>query len=126
MPTKRRSGSDPEIDALFRLPLAEFTAARKALAARRKKSGRADDAERVRSLAKPPAPAWAVNQLYWENPKAVDQLIAVTERVRKAQTGQIKNADIRELLNEKKQMMMELTARASAILGDAGHAASPD
>jgi hypothetical protein len=126
MPTKRRDDSNAEIDALFRLPLAEFTAARNALAAQLKKSSRTDDAERVKSLAKPPAPAWAVNQVYWENPKGVDQLIAVTERVRKAQTGQIKNADVRDLLNEKKRMMAELTARASAILSDAGHAASPD
>jgi hypothetical protein len=126
MPTKRRSDSNPEIDALFRLPLAEFTAVRNALAARLRKSGRTDDAERVKSLAKPPAPAWAVNLLYWENPKAFDQLIAVTERVRKAQTGQVRNANVRDLLNEKKRMMAELTSRASAILSDAGHAASPD
>jgi hypothetical protein len=79
----------------------------------------------VKSLAKPPAPAWAVNQLYWEKPKAIDQLMAVTERVRKAQTGRIKNVDIRELLNEKKRMMAELMERASAILSAASHAASP-
>jgi hypothetical protein len=126
MPTKRRNDSNEEIDALFRIPLAEFTAVRNAIVARLRKSGRTDDAERVKSLAKPPAPAWAVNQLYWENPKAFDQLIAVTERVRKAQTGQIRNANVRDLLNEKKRMMAELTSRASAILSDAGHAASPD
>lgn len=122
MATKRTS----EIDALFQLPLAEFTSARNALAARLKKSDRAIDAERVKSLVKPPAPAWAVNQLYWENPKAIDQLIAVTERIRKAQTGKNKNDDVRELLDEKKRMIGELMERASAILTDAGHAASPD
>ena len=126
MPTKRPTGPDAEIDALFHLPLAEFTSARNALAARFAKLGRAIDAKRVKSLAKPPAPAWAVNQLYWQNPKAIDQLIGVTERIRKAQTGKIKNVDLRDLFNEKKRMMSELTERGSAILTAAGHAASID
>ena len=125
MATKRATNLDAEIDALFRLPLAEFASARNTLAARLKKLGRAIDAERVKSLAKPPAPAWAVNQLYWQNPRAIDQLIGVTERVRKAQTGRTKNADLRELLSEKKQMMAGLMEKASPILSAAGHAASP-
>jgi len=126
MPIKRPTGTDAEIDALFRLPLADFTSARNALAARLNKLGRAIDAKRVKSLAKPPAPAWAVNQLYWQKPRAIEQLIDVTERVRKAQTGKIKNGNVRALLNEKKQMMAALTERASAILAGDGHAASPD
>src|SRR6266550_7544192 len=126
MPTKRATNLDAEIDALFRLPLAEFTPARNALVARLKKLDRAIDAERVKSLTKPPAPAWAVNQLYWQNPRAIDQLVGVTERVRKAQSGRIKNADLRELLSEKKRMTAELMEKASAILSAAGHAASPD
>jgi hypothetical protein len=119
MASRRKQDPDAEIDALFRLPLAEFTAARNALAKRL-------DDSRVKSLAKPPATAWAVNQLYWQKPKAIEELIGVTERVRKAQTGKLKNVDVRELLNEKKRMMAALMERASAILGDAGHAASPD
>src|SRR5881398_2832944 len=105
MPTKRRTDPDAEIDSLFRLPLAEFTSARNALATQLRKSGRADDAQRVKSLVKPPATAWVVNQVYWQNPKAIDELISMTARVRKAQTGRSKNDDLRELLNEKKRMM---------------------
>ena len=126
MATKSRAGLDGEIDALFRLPLSDFTPARNALAARLRKEKRAIEAERVRSLAKPPAPAWAVNQLYWEDPQAIEQLLAVAERIRKAQTGRSKNADVRQLLAEKKQMTAALMERASAILREAGHAASPD
>jgi hypothetical protein len=88
--------------------------------------GRPIDAKRVKSLPKPAAPAWAVNQIYWQNPKAIDQLVGVTERIRKAQTGKIKNVDLRGLFDEKKKMMGGLTERASAILAAAGHAASPD
>ena len=118
MPAKRGTDANAEIDALFRLPLAEFTSARNVLATRLKKLDRAIEAERVKSLPKPPAPAWAVNQLYWKNPKAIDQLIGVTERIRKAQTGKVKNADIRDFLNEKKCMTADLMERASAILGE--------
>ena len=73
MPTKGPNDLDLEIDGLFRLPLSDFTAARNALAGRLKKDKRAIDAERVKALAKPPAPAWAVNQLYWEDPQAIDE-----------------------------------------------------
>ena len=117
--------SKNEVDDLFRLPLTEFTPARNALAAKLAKAGRTIEAKHVKSLAKPPAPAWAVNQLYWQKPKAIDDLIDVTERVRKAQTGKLKNADVRELLSEKKKMMGALMERASSILSDAGSAASP-
>jgi len=80
----------------------------------------------VKALAKPPAPAWAVNQLYWQDPKAIERLLTLGERTRKAQTGQLKNADLRALIDEKKQMTTALLTKASAILEEAGHAASGD
>ncbi len=123
-----RRGSDigAEIDALFQLPLAEFTGARNALAKRLRTDGWVLDAERVKALAKPTSPAWAVNQLYWQDPKAFERLLTLGERARKAQTGQLKNADLRALIEEKKQMTTALLTKASAILEGAGHAASPD
>src|SRR5512144_2501328 len=92
MTATRGSSFDSELDALFQRPLAEFIAARNALAGRLRKEGRAVEAERVKALAKPSTPAWTVNQLFWENPKAFDRLVAVTERVRKALTGLTRNA----------------------------------
>lgn len=123
-----RRGSDigAEIDALFQRSLAEFTAARNALAKELKNEGRTLDAERVKALAKPSSPAWAVNQLYWQDPKAIDRLLTLGQRVRKAQTGQLKNADLRALIEEKKQMTTALLTTASAILDEAGQAASAD
>lgn len=119
---------DTEIDELFRLPLQEFTSARNALAARLKKEGRADDADHVRGIQKPPATAWAVNQLHWKHPKAVEGLLGVGERFRKAQGAQLagKGADLKQLLNERREALAELMAKATDILRDAGHAASPD
>jgi hypothetical protein len=123
---KRKSDLDAEIDPLFQLPLAEFTGARNALAARLKKEGRAVEAERVKTLIKPPAPAWAVNQLYWQDPRSFDTLLTVGERLRRAQTGKLKDVDLRVLLDDKKQLMAALLARAAAILAADGHAASVD
>jgi hypothetical protein len=123
---KSGSNLDAEIDDLFRQALGEFTAARNALAKRLAKDGRAMDAQRVKALAKPTAPAWAVNQLYWQDPKAIARLLAAGDRVRKAQTGQLAKADLRDLLDQKKLLMNALTEKAAAILGAAGHAASPD
>ena len=123
---KRGPDIDADIDALFQGSLAEFTAARNALAKRLKGEGRTLDAERVKALAKPSAPAWAVNQLYWHDPKSIDRLLALGERVRKAQTGHLKNADLRALLDEKKEMTTALVTKATAILEKAGHAASLD
>lgn len=123
---KRGFDLDAEIDPLFQLPLAEFTRARNALAARLKKEGRVVDAESVKTLVKPPAPAWAVNQLYWQDPKSFETLLAAGQRVRHAQTGKLKNVDFRVLLDEKKQRLAALLTSASAILAAGGHAASAD
>jgi hypothetical protein len=123
---KRGSDIGAEIDALFQLSLAEFTGARNALAKHLRSEGWTLDAERVKALTKPPAPAWAVNQLYWQDPKAIERLRTLGERIRRAQTGQLKNADLRALIDEKKQMTSALLTKASVILEKAGHAASPD
>jgi hypothetical protein len=123
---RRGSHIDAEIDDLFQRSLDEFTAARNALAKQLKSEGRTLDAERVKALAKPPAPAWAVNQLYWQDPKAIERLLTLGERVRKAQTGQLRNANLRALIDEKKQMTAALLSTAAAILEEGGHAASPD
>jgi len=119
-----RSKIDAEIDALFQLPLAEFTSERNALAARLKKEGRADDAARVKALAKATATAWAVNQLYWRDRKDFDHLLALSAKVRKAHTGA--SPDLRELLEERRELVSELAGRAEAILREGEHAVTPD
>lgn len=118
-----------DIDNLFQLPLSEFTAARNALAAKLKKTGQADAAARVKALPKPPASAWAVNQLYWrDDRKAFDQLMAAGEKLRKAQASQLrgKGGDMREPLEERRVALSDLTGRAGALLQEAGHTPSPD
>lgn len=126
---KRLNDLEADIDALFKLPLAEFTGARNELAARLKKSGSGEDqaeAARVKALAKPSISAWAVNQLYWNHREAFDQLIASGERFHKAQTakGGGKIADMRTALDARREALTDLTDLATSLLQDAGHTPS--
>ena len=70
---------DEEIAELYRLPLAEFTSGRNALA---KRAGAR--AAEVRALSKPAIGAWAVNQLYWHDRDTYDRLIGAAGDLRRA------------------------------------------
>jgi len=117
MATKNRI--EDELDELFKLPLTEFTVARNALAARLKKAGNRDEAERVKSLSKPTLSAWAVNQLYWTHGDAFKELIAAGKRFGKAD-------DMRGALNARREAISALTRHAAELLRDAGHNPTPD
>ena len=116
------------VDDLFKLPLAEFTAARNILAAKLKKGGDAEEAERVRTLSKPPLSAWAANQLYWRHRKPFDQLLAAGERFRKAQVEQLagRSADFRAPLDARRETLSRLAKLAAEILRESGHPTTPD
>jgi hypothetical protein len=117
-----------EIDDLFKLPPAEFTKARNALAASLKGAGRAEDAAAVKALTKPSLSAWVVNQLYWQHRKPFDQLIAAGEKLRQAQTSQLagEGGELRGPMEALRSVLTDLTKRAAAVLGEAGHPATPD
>jgi hypothetical protein len=114
---------EDEVDALFRLPMAEFIVARKTLAARLKQIGRGNEADRVKALVKPSISAWAVNQLYWKHREAFDRLIATGQRVRKAQTSGLtgKSAELRGVLDARREALSDLAQLATALLSNAGH-----
>lgn len=76
---------EQELDALYRLPLEEFTKARNSLASRLKKAHQADVAAEVRALKKPGAVAWTANNLAHTEQKLVAALLAVGERLRETQ-----------------------------------------
>ena len=110
-----------EVDELFKLPLAEFTGARNALAARLKQSGRANDANLVKTLSKPSVSAWTVNQLYWNHRKAFDCLLAAGQRIRKAQTSGLAGKGMRESLDARREVLVQLSDLATSLLIEAGH-----
>jgi DNA repair exonuclease SbcCD ATPase subunit len=123
-----KNNLDDEIDGLFRLPLAEFISARNTLAARLKKEGRPNDADRVKLLAKPPISAWTVNQLYWNHRKAFDQLMVTGKRLRPGQKLRVagKVAGMRDSLDARREALVHLSELATELLQEAGSNASPD
>ena len=119
---------EDDVDALFRLPLAEFTSARNSLAARLKKDGQGNEAIRVKALVKPSITAWAVNQLYWMHREAFDRLIATSQRFRQAQSSLLagKAADMRGPLEARHEALSELSLHATGLLREAGSNPTPD
>src|ERR1051326_8824380 len=109
-----------DVDELFKLPLSEFIGARNALAAQLKKSGQANDANLVKTLAKPSVSAWTVNQLYWHHRAAFDKLLAAGQRLR----GKV--TDVRGALGARQEALLHLSDLANALLRDAGHNPTQD
>jgi hypothetical protein len=105
------------------LPLAEFTAARNALAAQLKKVGKAGEANAVKTLPKPSASAWVVNQLYWRHRESFNRLLAAGAKLRRAHAGQLTG----DAVHARREAMAELTKLAELIvLRDGNHAATRD
>lgn len=116
---------DDDIDDLFKLPLTEFIGARKALAARLKQRGLGNEAEGVKSLAKPSISAWTVNQLFWRQREAFDELIATGQRFHKAQASG-KMVNMLEALDARREALSHLSELAAEALRAAGHNPSLD
>lgn len=113
---------DNDIDALFRLPLAEFIGARKTLAARLKKEGRAETSDRIKALSKPSISVWAVNQLYWRHRYEFDRLVAAGQRFRRAHTSRTAKAgELNEALDARREALNHLSDLASSLLREAGN-----
>jgi hypothetical protein len=116
--------SEPaDVDALFKLPLGEFTSARNALSAQLKKAGRPQEAADVKVLTKPSVSAWAVNQLYWRHRKLFDRLLDTGERVRRAQLA---GASTREPNDARRAAVAELTEIVEALLREGEYGATRD
>ena len=119
---------EDDIDALFRLPLSDFTSARNTLAAQLKQQGRRDDADRVKLLSKPSISAWTVNKLYWDHRDAFDELMVTGKRLRPAQKLRLagKVAGMRDSLEARREALVQLSDLATELLTEAGSNASPD
>ena len=107
-----------EVDALYALPLDEFTAARNVLA---KKLG----SEEIRKLAKPSVPAWAVNQLARRERKQLGELLKSGEALQKQVLGgKAGPAALREAQQHERQLVRDLVQRAEGLLKDVGRTAT--
>jgi hypothetical protein len=74
-----------ELDALYQLPLDQFTSARDELAKRLRTDGQAEQAEQVKALRKPTVAVWLVNRLVREDELDVQRLLKAGESLAKTQ-----------------------------------------
>jgi len=111
--------ADDRIDALFRIPLDEFTAARNELA---RQTGDAA----IKRLEKPSLAAWAVNQLYWRQRKLYDDVIKTSGQVRTAYKQMLagKSADVKAAEVFHTEAMRRAKDALRKILEAAGNSAS--
>jgi hypothetical protein len=120
------SALDAKIDDLYRLPLAEFTGARNALA----KSLTGDEAKRVRKLEKPTVVPWAANQVYWRARSTYDRLMKSGEKLRAAQIAALEGraADVRAASEAHRRAIADAVAEAERCppaLGSPSRRAGP-
>jgi len=112
------SALDARIDELYRLPLAEFTSARNALA----KTLSKDDAKLVKALQKPAVVPWAVNQVYWRARATYDRLMKSGEKLRTAQIAALEGrvADVRAASESHRRTISEAVAEAERLASASG------
>jgi hypothetical protein len=119
--------TEKEIDRLFTLPVDEFTGARNALAKELKQDGDDEGAERVRSLRKPTAPVWAINQAVRSDAAATRDLLKAAQALRAAQRralGKQRSGEaVREARDRERQAVQRLAQAAQAALEQTGQAA---
>lgn len=111
----RRMRYEDAVRELYQAPHAEFVTERKRLAGELKAAGDKAGATKLGKLGRPPISAWAVNQLWWKAREAFERLLETAESLREGDLA--RTGDHREALAALRQ-------RASAVLADAGHAAT--
>ena len=117
---------EERLDALYGLPLDEFTPARDALAKELRGARRREAADWVKALRKPSAPAWVVNQLARTQRAEAAELREAGEALRKAHqmllAGEGATEDLRRAADRHRRVARALVATASGLLDHEGHA----
>ena len=113
---------DRELDALYDLPLEEFTKARNDLVARLRKAHQSEAAADVRALKKPTVIAWAANRLARDEPKLTAALLEAGERLRETQqralAGNAKPDEVTEATAAEREAIRGLLTAARRRLGE--------
>ncbi|MGH2709839.1 MAG: hypothetical protein ACRDH9_01355 [Actinomycetota bacterium] len=114
-----------EVDELFRLPPDRFTDARDELARRLTQAGDKSSAADVKKLRKPTLTAWTLNQLSRRSRKDLAALIQAGDELRAAQrkaASGLKESGFQAAVEQRRRAIQKLTAKATAILSEAGKA----
>jgi hypothetical protein len=117
----------PELDEIVRelyvLPPADFVNARNELVRRARAAGSREVAERLQQLRRPTRSAWLVNLLASDS-AAMQRLSALGRELRDAQTGLVRT-DLRNLAEQRRQLIADLMDRAKAHAAAAGLRLTP-
>jgi hypothetical protein len=113
---------DRELDALYDLPLEEFTKARNDLVSRLRKAHQSEAAAEVRVLKKPTVVAWAANRLARDEPKLTAALLEAGERLRETQqralAGNAKPDEVADAAAVEREAIRALLTAARAQFGN--------
>ena len=113
---------DRELDALYDLPLEEFTKARNDLAGRLRKAHQSEAAAEVSGLKKPTVVAWAANRLARDEPKLTAALLDAGERLRDTQqraiAGDAKQDEVADAASAERETIRALLTAARRHFGD--------
>ena len=112
-----------DLDRLYDLPLADFTAARDRLAAELRDRGDREGRAEVKKLRRPTLAAWVVNQLVRHHRGDVQQVLSVGDEVRAAQRGRLSAGAIREITLRRRRAIDRVLDVAEEVLTEADHAA---
>ena len=116
--------TEQDIERLYQLPLADFTAERNALL---KRTPAGAEKAAVRALPKPSVPAWAVNQLVWHRRPLFDRVLSAAAHLRAEHAKQLagKRADVTAAERAHQEALRAAADEARALLRAAGDAATP-
>jgi hypothetical protein len=118
---------EAELDRLYGLPLAQFTAARDDVVRRLRREGDREAAAELKQIRKPSVAAWALNQVQRDDPRGVERLIMAGEGLREAQASLLAGGDrelLREAIAQERELVQELAGHAKRHLVGAGQSAS--
>ena len=115
---------DGAADELYGLPLDEFVPRRDEIVRDLRGAGQKDDAEMIKRMPKPTAPAWVVNQLARQEPDAMRDLIEAGKELRRVQEWLLRREadpkDLRSAVETERAAVGQLVRMAAAILTAAG------
>lgn len=106
-----------DAEALYGLPLEEFTRQRDALARVLREAGEREQAAAVVALRKPTLVAWAVNQLARAHAREVDLLLDASHRLIEAQTGASPSESASVAATRQRDALAALVRRGRELLG---------
>jgi hypothetical protein len=117
----------PEAADLYGLPLDEFTPARNQMVKELKAAKRKDEAALVAQLRRPPATAWALNQLARTSPHLVEGVVGAAASLKAAMDQAISGdrSSLAEAQGAERRAVNAGVEAAAALLIEAGSAA-PD